>query len=167
MKATSHRLARAPKHQIVIPDRAADRAVTRFILDQGTGCHISTYSTASHGYAQIGWRKGQDRNVTLAHRAAWVSAHGQIPVGATIDHMCKERRCVNLEHLRLLDNYENARRTAGRDWPLGQCINGHPDSHLRLYGNGAKTPRLRCQSCNREYQRRYDERCRRRKAHSL
>ena len=41
------------------------------------GCWVSTYSTASHGYAQIGWQDGPDRHMALAHRAAWVHVHGQ------------------------------------------------------------------------------------------
>lgn len=33
-----------------IPDRIAQRAASAYVVDDG--CHISTYSTASHGYAQ-------------------------------------------------------------------------------------------------------------------
>ena len=112
--------------------RVAERAATRYVEDEN-GCFISTYSTASHGYAQIGWQEpGINRSVmTLCHRAAWVHYHGaQIPDGMTIDHLCHNRRCVNPSHLRLLSNFENARRTSNRDWPIGQCINGHSNDHL-------------------------------------
>lgn len=159
MNGIRNRTARTPKNPIIIPERVASRAVEKYILDEQAGCHISTYSVASHGYAQIGWSafgNRDDRNVVVAHRAAWVSAHGQIPAGMTIDHTCKERRCVNVAHLRLLDNYENGRRTAGRDWPLGQCINGHPNADLVLVGNGEKTPRLRCAKCRTMYNARYE-----------
>ena len=61
----------------------------------------------------------------------------------TVDHVCKVRRCVNPDHLRLLDNFENARRTSGRDWPLGQCRQGHPDSNLIITSEG----RRRCAVC--------------------
>ena len=124
--------ARKPKKPIVIPPRVAERAATHYVEDEN-GCFISTYSTASHGYAQIGWSKpGTRRSImTLCHRAAWVYYHGaQIPEGMTIDHLCHNRRCVNPEHHRLLSNFENARRTAGRDWPIGQCANGHSNDHL-------------------------------------
>ena len=47
--------ARMPKKPIVIPSRVAERAATRYVEDEN-GCFISTYSTASHGYAQIGWK---------------------------------------------------------------------------------------------------------------
>lgn len=157
MHAIKNRIARQPETPIVIPARVAQRAIERFVIDPHTGCHISTYSTASHGYAQVGWSSPEERRVVLAHRAAWVSAHGQIEPGMTIDHTCKNRQCVNLEHLRALDNFENGRRTSGRDWPLGQCISGHPNSDLKLYGNGEKTPRLRCQKCRVIYQQRYEQ----------
>ena len=135
-----------------IPAAAAERAYTRFAESPG-GCFISTYSVASHGYAQIGWGgKTTGRGGTTAHRAAWVHVHGQIPNGMTIDHLCKNRRCVNVDHLRMLTNYENARRTAGRDWPLGECVNGHPDSELIPVEGGRRT---KCGICVKSWPRRW------------
>lgn len=141
---------RRPRRQIVIPDRVAQRAALR--VSREGECDISTYSVASHGYAQIGWQDGGDRWVVTAHRAAWVYATGQqIPTGMTIDHLCRNRRCVRFEHLRMLSNYENARRTNGRDWPLGQCVNGHPDELGRLHSSGKRS----CRECAAEWQRRH------------
>ncbi|WP_312802214.1 HNH endonuclease signature motif containing protein [Corynebacterium variabile] len=143
---------RKPKKKIIIPDRVAKRAGTSYVEDEN-GCWISTYSVASHGYAQIGWQDGEYRQVVVAHRASWVYANdGQIPDGMTIDHTCKVKRCVNPAHLRLLPNFENARRTSGRDWPLGQCIHGHPNSELIL-----KSGKWVCRICSAEWQRRYRE----------
>ena len=137
--------ARLPKTKFEIPQRVAERAATRWILGDG-GCFVSTYSVGSHGYAQIGWQDGKHRQAVTAHRAAWVYAHRQqIPVGMTVDHLCKNRRCVNPAHLRLLSNFENARRTHGRDWPIGQCARGHSNDHLRQYGS-----RWMCSKCAEE-----------------
>jgi hypothetical protein len=134
-----------------IPERVAQRALTRFVVAED-GCHISTYSTASHGYAQIGWTPtGEGNKGTLAHRAAWAAVNGQIPEGMTVDHLCKNRRCVNPDHLRLLPNYENARRINGWDWPLGECRHGHPNSMLRRQSDG----RIKCHACRMEWQRRH------------
>lgn len=144
-----------PRTPLVIPERVCDRAISRYALDEATGCHISTYSTASHGYAQVGWKETSSMRGTTAHRAAWTAANGPIPEGMTVDHMCKQRRCVNVEHLRLLSNYENARRTHDRDWKMGHCINGHPNSLLREFSNGAKPPRVKCGQCHKDVQRRY------------
>lgn len=143
-----------------VPDIVAERAFLRHEVDDD-GCWISTYSTASHGYAQVGWQLGGERHVVLAHRAAWVHVAGQVPIGMTLDHTCKQRRCVNPDHLRLLSNYENARRNDGSDWRFGTCKNGHPDSNLRKVPRVAKSGRrylgLQCSECSREAQRRYRE----------
>lgn len=136
-----------------IPGRVAARAASRFSEDP-SGCLVSLYSVASHGYAQVGWKGEMGMTGTTAHRAAWVHHRGQIPDDMTVDHVCKNRRCVNVAHLRLLTNFENARRTAGRDWKLGQCINGHPNEHLHVRPNG----RTRCTRCNADYQRAYRDR---------
>src|ERR1700739_2732367 len=93
---------------IPVPTRVAERAYLKYERDANE-CHISTYSVASHGYAQIGWTDTWGvRRGTAAHRAAWVHIHGQIPEGMTVDHKptC-DRRCVNVKHLRLLTNFEN------------------------------------------------------------
>ncbi|MBK4144633.1 hypothetical protein GWO57_08290 [Corynebacterium macginleyi] len=143
MKPTVNRF-RVPKTRIVIPPRVAERAATRYKVEGE--CWISTYSTASHGYAQIGWYGGGSRAMVTAHRAAWVYHNEkQIPDGYTVDHLCKNRRCVNPKHLRALPNFENARRTFGRDWTLGKCINGH--SNDELYWDGS---RYRCRPCVQE-----------------
>lgn len=136
----------------IIPERVMQRVLSNVTVDEVTGCHISNYSVGSHEYAQIGWT-GDDgiRTATTAHRAAWAAFNGQIPEGVTIDHLCKNRRCVNIAHLRALSNFENARRTAGRDWPLGECRNGHPNSRLLRSRSG----KLICRDCRAMWQRRY------------
>lgn len=153
--AANPKPARKPKRPIIIPPRVAERAATHYVED-AHGCHISTYSVASHGYAQIGWQEAEDHRtvMTLCHRAAWVYFHGtQIPDGMTIDHLCHNRQCVNPDHLRLLSNFENARRTSGRDWPIGQCANGHPNKYLRLYAG-----KWACSICRPEWIETYEER---------
>jgi hypothetical protein len=58
-----------------------------------------------------------------------------------------------VKHLRLLSNFENGRRTRGRDWPVGECINGHPNSMLHTNAGGT-----RCSQCQRDAKRRWVER---------
>ncbi len=154
---------RNPKrwNTVSVPERVAERAYTRHEVDEG-GCWVSTYSVASHGYAQIGWQNKGDRRVVLAHRASWTHVNGQVPIGMTLDHLCKNRRCVNPAHLRLLSNYENARRNTGDDWGFGTCRNGHPDTELeeslRTAKSGRKYFGLRCRVCMNESRKKWEER---------
>lgn len=132
------------------PQRVVERVLDNVAMGP-RGCHISTYSVASHGYAQVGWREAGEIHMTLCHRVIWTWFRGPIPDGMTVDHMCKNRRCVRLQHLRMISNYENARRTSGRDWPLGQCINGHSNEHLHRMPSGKRI----CRLCRADYQRAY------------
>lgn len=144
-------------NRVQVPDRVRARAYARWVPDGD--CRISTYSTASHGYAQIGWQNRPERHVVLAHRAAWEFINGPVPPGKTLDHLCKTRRCVNPAHLRVLDNYENARRTNGRDWPIGQCVRGH--SNDRLYRDSAG--KRICRDCKKVWNANHEARKRARR----
>lgn len=137
-----------------IPDRVARRAIKNYVLDVH-GCHLSLYAVSPQGYPMIGWRPvlGVDdpADRTTAHRAAWTAVHGPIPAGMTVDHKCKTKRCVNVRHLRLLSNFENARRTNGRDWPLGECAHGHKNDQMVTLKSGKR----RCAPCALDATRRY------------
>jgi hypothetical protein len=112
----------APANQALT--RAYQRVIQHADRDETTGCLISRYSVGSHGYAQA-----FDGKVTLAHLVVWRYVNGPVEDGMTVDHqVCHNRRCVEITHLRLLPNLENARRTDGRDWPLGLCAQGHDES---------------------------------------
>lgn len=145
---------------MVIPDRIYQRVISKADLDPATGCHVSRYSVGSHGYAQVGWSEGGRRTVTLCHLVVWKYLNGPVPEGMTVDHVvCHNYKCINPDHLRLLTNFENARRTLGRNWPLGECAQGHPNSSLFREPSG----RTRCKDCARissrkAAQARYDER---------
>ena len=47
------------------------------------------------------------RTLRLAHRAFYEAARGPIPTGLVIDHVCRERSCVNPDHLRVVTRREN------------------------------------------------------------
>jgi len=68
--------------------------------------------TAVNGY---GTRKINKRNYRV-HRLAWEEAHGPIPKGMVVMHLCDNPPCYNVEHLRLGTQDENIRdmRLKGR-----------------------------------------------------
>src|SRR5699024_10393506 len=68
-----------------------------------SSCIVWTGATDSSGYGQL-WSGGR---IVPAHRFAWEREHGPIPAGTFIDHMCFERACCNVDHLRLATPQEN------------------------------------------------------------
>ncbi len=55
----------------------------------------------------------------MAHRWAWVQAHGEIPAGMCVLHRCDNPPCINVAHLFLGTKSDNNvdRRTKGRSAP--------------------------------------------------
>lgn len=85
----------------------------------------------------------------LAHRVAWEDVNGPIPEGLTIDHDCRVRNCVNVDHLELVTIAENNRRKrmAGGLVPGGVCIRDHVLTEDNIY----RHPRghIECATCRR------------------
>ena len=75
------------------------------------GCHEWNGSKNNKGYGVI-WFDGR---LHLAHRAAWLAAYGAFPApGLVTDHVCENKGCVNVAHLRELTNAENIKRAYPR-----------------------------------------------------
>jgi len=88
--------------------------------------------------------------MVLAHRYAYESVKGQIPHGLVIDHLCRNRLCVNPNHLEPVTNLENLQRGLGYALQNGMrtaCIHGHEYTHQNTY----VSPRgdTRCRECAR------------------
>lgn len=62
----------------------------------------------------------------LAHRVAWMLLRGEIPEGLELDHLCRNRSCVNPDHLEPVTHQENLNRgLRGMRARSGRCRNGH------------------------------------------
>ena len=48
----------------------------------------------------------------MSHRAYWERLHGKVPPGHDLDHLCRNRRCVNPDHLEPVTRKQNNRRGA-------------------------------------------------------
>jgi hypothetical protein len=84
-----------------------------------------------------------------AHRLAYELLVGPIPEDKQIDHLCRNRRCVNPGHMEVVTQRENLLRGMGPSAMAARqthCIHGHP-----LFGENARVVngRRRCRACER------------------
>jgi hypothetical protein len=73
---------------------------------------------------------------------------GPIPEGLEIDHLCRNRACVNPGHLEPVTRLENIRRgKQGEFWAAKtHCKQGHPFSDENTYRTNGKR---RCRTCQK------------------
>lgn len=65
---------------------------------------------ASAGYGRI---RAENKS-RLVHHVVWELLVGPIPTGLEIDHVCRNTRCVNPDHLEPVTHSENLRRSRRR-----------------------------------------------------
>jgi hypothetical protein len=58
-----------------------------------------------------------------AHRFSYMCNIGEIPDGMQIDHLCKNKSCVNPDHLEIVTSQENTRRGFSDDWYFDEDFN--------------------------------------------
>lgn len=86
-----------------------------------------------------------------AHRNAYRQAHGPIPAGFDIDHLCRNRACVNASHLEAVPHRTNLLRGngfAGQNARKTVCAQGHQLDEQNTYLRPDRPGRL-CRTCRR------------------
>jgi len=111
--------------------------------EPNSGCWLWLGYVMKNGYGQT----SRDGRHVLAHRWSWQSVHGSIPDGLVIDHLCRNRLCVNPDHLEAVSQATNVRRGMGYSATVARtdtCREGHSSDFIRL-----KNGKRACRPCHR------------------
>lgn len=118
------------------------------------GCWEWTANLFWDGYGQFMAHADGKRVALRAHRWAYENIVGRIPKGMVIDHLCRNRKCVNPIHLEPVTVRENNRRGVGPA-KIGafhaaktHCPHGHEYSDINTYI--ATSGQRQCRACTKE-----------------
>ena len=121
-----------------------ERFDMKWELDPVTGCWEWTAWRHHSGYGVF----YEGRKQRAAHRIGYQLYVGPIPEGLELDHLCRNRGCVNPEHLEPVTHRENTLRgesEPAKNARMTECPKGHKlqgDNLIRM-----KDGRRQCRIC--------------------
>lgn len=128
----------------------------RISVDANTGCWQWLGSINGSGYAVVKLR-GVQHN---AHRLIYEIFMGHVPKELHVDHLCRNRGCVNPEHMDPVYPRVNIMRGEGPaayNARKTHCKRGHPLSGENLVVDRI-TGKRACRTCKRATTQRYHQR---------
>lgn len=144
-------------------DSFMDRCADRICVGYGGSCWVWLGGQGKQGYGQLRWRGSSSMG---AHRVAYEELRGPVPNGLHLDHLCRNRLCVNPDHLEPVTPVVNILRGFGahaQNARKTHCKRGHeftPENTYLIAGGGRA-----CRACwranpdkSRLYRRAYKDR---------
>lgn len=126
--------------------------VNRFLskISASDNCWTWLGTPTKTGYGRFK-NKGE---MYYAHRVSYSIFNGEIKKDLVIDHICKNRLCVNPEHLRQVTISQNVKENSNAPSAINRekttCIRGHLLSGENLrYENGKQGIKRICKICKK------------------
>lgn len=105
--------------------RTPEEVLKKYTKPGENGCIIWTGGQNDNGYGQLTFRHEH----LSTHRFVWKYFKGSLPdKSKQIDHICRNRLCVNPEHLRIVsvtENHLNSKTSDEGGLNKRQCSKGH------------------------------------------
>lgn len=139
------RICGTPRQRIYSRGTPYERALLH-IEKRVDGCWMWTGSVNTKGYAHM---KISGKVWAVVHRVMYEYAKGPVPAGLQLDHLCRNKPCVNPDHLEAVTARENMHRGMApsiRAHLSGICKRGHQlsEGYRRKTDGG-----MSCRECRR------------------
>lgn len=116
------------------------------------GCWTWTGTRTTSGYGLL----SVNAKLLLVHRLAYQTLVREIPPGMHLDHLCRNRACINPKHLDVVTNRENVMRGMSPSAVIrrqGICKNGHEMVGENIYVPPKRPQHRTCRECRKRRSR--------------
>lgn len=139
----------------VAPTRVSDRVIASVTVAD-SGCWLTPYALHESGYVKVGWSEGGRKTTSLGHIVTYERVNGPVSPGLELDHLCRNKACVNPAHLEPVPTAENLLRSpvapAAVNRRKTHCPQGHryDDENTYVFRSGRA-----CKTCMAENTRKH------------
>lgn len=120
-------------------------------MDITDSCMLYAKTLSTKGYAMIQVKINGVWKKRGLHRELYLAEVGNIPEGLVLDHLCRNRCCINVNHLEPVTNAVNIQRGHTRMKFATHCMRGHeftPENTMIM-----RSRNRNCRTCRNNNQR--------------